>query len=151
MVLPEIFKKLSILELFVLAFFVAYIALPIQTPSFLSGTIDSPIGFVAIFIITISLFFYANPILAVLYVFVAYELIRRSSIAAPRVATVIQNTPSQYKKDVQLKEMNPVPSEQSLEEDVVQKMAPIGKSDASVFTPSSYKPVAENVGTASLY
>jgi len=49
-----------------------------------------------------------------------------------------------------MKVMNP-PKSSSLEEEVVEKMAPIGHSDISVYANSSFKPVAENVGSASVY
>jgi hypothetical protein len=49
-----------------------------------------------------------------------------------------------------MKKMNPVKTV-SLEEEVVEQMAPVGKSDISVFTVSTFKPVAENVGSASMF
>ena len=49
-----------------------------------------------------------------------------------------------------MKKMNPVKTV-SLEEEVVEQLAPIGKSDLSVFTSSTFKPVAENVGGASMF
>jgi hypothetical protein len=45
--------------------------------------------------------------------------------------------------------MNP-PKKETLEEEIVDKMAPVGHSDMSVYTVSSFKPVAESVGTASI-
>ena len=48
-----------------------------------------------------------------------------------------------------MKKMNPVASV-SLEEEVVEQMAPIGKSDISVYT-STFKPVANDVGSASMF
>jgi len=36
------------------------------------------------------------------------------------------------------------------EEEVVDKMAPVGKSDASVYLPSTYKPVSEKLSGASM-
>ena len=48
-----------------------------------------------------------------------------------------------------MKAMNPSKIE-SLEEEVVNKMAPVGHSDISVYTTSTFKPVAEKVGSASL-
>jgi hypothetical protein len=48
-----------------------------------------------------------------------------------------------------MKTMNPVVVE-TLEEEVVNKMAPVGHSDISVYTESTFKPVAEKVGSASL-
>ena len=44
--------------------------------------------------------------------------------------------------------MNPE-KKNSLEEEVVDKMAPIGHSEPIKFTSSSFSPVAEDVGSAS--
>jgi len=148
MKIPEVFKTLSKLEITLLAVFVLYLVLPIPTPTLLSGVVDSPLGMLAIFIVTLYLFFYTNPILAIIYVFVAYELLRRSSIVTGRVA-MIQYTPSQAKRDIQMKAMNP-PQTNTLEEEVIKQMAPIGHSDPAVYVMSSYKPVADNVNGASL-
>jgi hypothetical protein len=149
MKLPQVFKSLSSLESSLLVIFVLYLVLPIQVPEFMAGMVDSPLGMLTIFIVTIYLFFYSNPILAIVYVFVAYELLRRSAQVNGRVA-MVQYTPSQVKKDAQLKAMNP-PKSETLEEEVVQKMAPIGRSDPILYTSSSFKPVAEKVDGASLY
>jgi hypothetical protein len=142
-------KSFSQLEIALLVIFVLYLVLPIQTPAFLSGTIDSSIGMVTMFAITLYLFFYSNPILAILYIFVAYELLRRSAAFTGRVA-MIQYTPTQQKKDTQMQKMNPVQSD-ILEVDVISTMAPIGKSDPIQFLSSSYKPIVESVGTASVF
>jgi len=111
--------------------------------------IDSSLGMLSIFIITVYLFFHVNPILAVVYIFVAYELLRRSANKGGNV-TLMQYTPTQARKDAELRAMNP-PKPETLEEQVVQQMAPIGHSDPSIFTASSYKPVADNTKNASLF
>lgn len=146
---PSAVKSLSNLELSVLVVFAIYLAMPIQMPAYVANMIDSPMGMLSIFLVTIYLFLYANPILAILYVFVAYEMLRRSSNVAGRVE-MIPYTPSQIKKDAQMNAMNP-PKATSLEEEIVEQMAPIGQSDLSVYTPSSFKPVAEKIGSASMY
>lgn len=145
----EFMKSFSPLEISLFLIFVFYLVLPIQTPEFMAGMVDSPLGMLSIFIVTVSLFFNAHPILAVLYVFVAYELLRRSANQTGRVA-IIQHTPSQAKKDAKMAAMNP-PVVETLEEEVVAKMAPVGHSDTSVYTMTSFKPVAENVGSASMF
>ena len=111
--------------------------------------IDSPVGMASIFGITVYLFLYANPILAILYVFVAYEMLRRSSNITGRT-DLVRYTPSQIKKDAQMKAMNPI-KKTTLEEEVVGQMAPIGQSDLSVYTSTSFKPMAEKIGSASMY
>jgi uncharacterized membrane protein (DUF485 family) len=147
--IPNLFKSFSQLEIILLVTFILYIVLPIQTPDFLAGAVDSSLGMLTIFIVTIYLFFHVNPILAVVYIFVAYELLRRSANKTGRV-TMIKYTPTQAKKDAELKAMNP-PQPETLEEQVIQKMAPIGHSEPSIFTSSTFKPVADNTKNASTF
>ena len=49
-----------------------------------------------------------------------------------------------------MKKMNP-PKKDTLEEEVVEKMAPVGKSEMSKFISSGFSPVSEDVGSASVY
>ena len=147
--IPNLFKSFSQLEILLLVIFILYIVLPIQTPNFLASAIDSSLGMLTIFIVTVYLFFHVNPILAVVYIFVAYELLRRSARKTGGVS-LIQYTPTQARKDSELKAMNP-PLAETLEEQIVQKMAPIGHSDPSIFTSSSYKPVADDIKNAAMY
>jgi len=75
----KIFKSLSKLEVLLLIVFIIYIVFPIETPSYLMTSVVSPLGMLIIFITSVYLFFHANSIVAVIYVLVAYELLRRSS------------------------------------------------------------------------
>lgn len=149
MKLQKMFSTLSQVEIIALAVFVLYIVLPIENPSFISNMVDTPLGMVGVLAVTLYLFFNANPLVAILYVFVAYELLRRSAKQTGKAA-IQEHTPSQMKKDVKMQKMNPVKKE-TLEEEMVEKMAPIGHSDPVVFSESAFKPVAEDVGTASMY
>jgi uncharacterized membrane protein (DUF485 family) len=146
---PNMFRSFSQLEISLLVIFILYIVLPIQTPGFLAGMVDSSLGMLTIFIVTVYLFFHVNPVLAVVYVFVAYELLRRSANRTGRVS-MIKYTPTQAKKDAELKELNP-PRAETLEEQLIQQMAPIGHSDPSIFTASGFKPVADNIKNAAVY
>jgi hypothetical protein len=153
------FKTFLPQEFILLAIFVCYLVFPIETPSFLGGIIDSPIGMAGIFIITIALFIYSKPILAILYLFVAYELLRRSTskVGVKPTASLHyhnnENTPTL--NDIDLKErvvgMKSIEHsvDTSLEEDVVNKMAPVGKSDPVSYMETSFKPFAESVTGAS--
>jgi len=149
MKLLNMFNSLSNLETALLVVFVFYLTMPIDTPAFLAKSVDSSMGMLVMFTLTVYLFFYTNPLIAILYVFVAYELLRRSSEETGRVS-MVKFTPTQAKKDSKMASMNPTKSS-SLEEDMVNKMAPIGHSDVSVYTNSTFKPVSEDVGTASQY
>ena len=142
-------ESLSNVETAVIVMFISYLALPIQLPEMVAKMVDSPMGTIGIFVLSVYLFFYANPLIAVLFVLVAYEMFRRSTNAIGKAA-MVKYTPTQARKDEKMKQMNPVKTT-SLEEEVVDQMAPIGKSDISVFTASTFKPVAENVGGASMF
>jgi hypothetical protein len=142
-------NSLTNVETAVIVALISYLALPVQLPDMFANMVDSPMGTIGIFILSVYLFFNANPLIAVLFVFVAYEMFRRSSNATGKAA-MIKYTPTQARKDEKMKKMNPTKTT-SLEEEVVNEMAPVGKSDISVFTTSTYKPVADNVGSASMF
>ena len=141
----DFLKSISPLEIILFIVFVIYIIFPINTPEILIPIINSSFGLAIILILTLSLFFYTTPILAILAILVAYELLRRSnvkSIINKKNHTVEYIPPTQEQKDEKIVEMNPVKVE-TLEEEVVYKMAPIGKSDPSVYIETSYKPIAD--------
>ena len=149
MKVQKMIGSLTQVEMIALAVFVLYIVFPIEHPQFISNMVDTPLGMVSVLAVTLYLFFNANPLVAILYVFVAYELLRRSSKQTGKAA-ILEHTPSQQKKDKKMEKMNPEKKE-TLEEEMVEKMAPIGHSDPVVFSESSFKPVSEDVGTASMY
>ena len=149
-------KSAPPLEIALFILFVLYLVLPINTPAALAPLIDSPVGMISIFAVTRYVFLYTNPILGILYIFVAYELLRRSGGAifggrstngSSGQTAYIQYSPSQKKRDSDLQKMNPVKST-SLEEDMVDKMAPVGYSDPATYINSEFKPVSENVHNA---
>jgi hypothetical protein len=148
MELMSYFRSLSKLEMTILVLFAIYIALDIEMPESVASYIDSPLGMVGVLLVALFMFVYYNPILGVVGLFVAYEVVRRSARMNNRVP-MMTYVPTQAKKDTEMAEMNPiVPT--SLEEEVVAQMAPIGKSSLITYVTSEYKPVAENVHNASL-
>ena len=141
----DFLKSISPLEIILFIVFVVYILFPINTPDFLIPIINSSFGLAIILIATLYLFFYTTPILAVLSILVAYEIMRRSN----KTQTIQSNVyvqdyqpPSQEKKDDKMMDMNPAKVE-TLEEEVILSMAPIGKSDPSTYMETSYKPIAD--------
>ena len=161
----KMFQKISTPEISLLVVFIIYILFPIATPSFMVPFVDSPFGYLSIFIITVMLFVYTSPLLGILYIFVAYELIRRSS--SQTMLQVAEYAPTKYtteympthvpkamtsqsEKDDELSTLNPA-RDLTLEEEIVQIRAPIGKSEVASYSDSSFKPVAENISNASLY
>lgn len=127
------------LEMILFVLFIVYLLLPISTPRLLAPYIDSAMGMSLIFALILFMFFYSHPLLAILFIFVAYELVRRSSWVTGRTA-YIQYTPTQKKRDAAMRAMNPA-DEITLEQDMVSKMAPqltVGSDSLE----TSFKPVA---------
>jgi hypothetical protein len=147
--LPESLKSFSIYEMIWLFVFIIYIVFPIEAPFEIAQYLDSALGMAIIFCITVYLFLYTNPVLGILFIFVAYEILRRSSAVTGRVA-IMQYTPSEPKRQAEMVAMNP-PEQKTLEEEVVDLRAPLGQSPPTMFTESSFKPVADNVNGASLF
>uniref|UniRef100_A0A6C0D8C8 Uncharacterized protein n=1 Tax=viral metagenome TaxID=1070528 RepID=A0A6C0D8C8_9ZZZZ len=145
MKIPAALSKMSIFEMVLFIGFILYIVLPIRTPVFLAPYIDSIFGMVVLFCITISLFVYTNPVLGVLYILVAYEVMRRSSSNKGNTkAIIMEYTPSQATKDVSMHNMNPA-IEKTVEEEVIEVRAPIGKSHPTEYIETSFKPVADKL------
>jgi hypothetical protein len=133
----------SPLEVILFVLFVAYLVFQPSTPPFLTPFVDNLFGTIVVISVALYMFLYMHPILGVLGIFVAYELIRRTST---KTVAMIQYSPDQPIKDMEMMRMNP-PKERTLEEAMVQKMAPI--SDGGVIV-SDYAPVAGDVRGASM-
>ena len=142
------YESLSKMEIGMLLLFIAFLVVDVYPPEMVAAYIDNSIGMVVILLITLYVFMHFHPILGVVFLFVAYEIVRRSARVNNRVP-MMQHTPSQAKKDAELAEMNPA-APTSLEEQVVAQMAPIGKSSPISYTLSEFKPVATDVHNASL-
>lgn len=162
------FKSISPTEILTIVIFILYIVMPVPTPVSMAPYINSPVGLIAIFCITVALFVYTHPAVAILYIFVAYFLLHRSSnTLTPGKTAYLQYTASNEERKAaiqqQLQQSTPrsqpqpqinqqgvvQPRQPTLEEDVINKMAPIGKSEPSVFSVSTFSPVATNVKNAS--
>ncbi len=136
-------KSLPPLEIALFVVFILYIIFPFSTPSGVAYMIDSPLGIIVIFCVAVFLFTYTNPILGVLFIFVAYELIRRSSQSTGSTA-IMEYTPTQAKKNVEMRAMNP-PKETSLEEEIINSRAPVAVSPVVEFIGSDFKPVYDRI------
>ena len=161
MKLADLFRKFTPVDIVLLAVFALYIVFPISTPLWLVPYIDSPLGLVVLFAAAVALFLYTSPILAIVFLFVIYELLRRNHYSAPHspipLATqylanrVPASTPTQSQKDTELKQMNPV-QPRSLEEEVVAEKAPAPSAAPQIAVQKAFLPVADKSSLgASLY
>jgi hypothetical protein len=141
----SLLKKEHMGELVLVVLFIIYLIMGLKTPEPVAGMVDTLVGKIVIFIVIIYLFMHANPILAVLALFVGFDLIRRSSMATG-IDALQRFAPSEEKKSSQFTAFNQFPY--TLEQEVVSKMAPIMKSGSSL-TQASYKPLLDNLYDAS--
>jgi hypothetical protein len=141
----SLFKKGHVSELILAILFIIYLILGYKTPEPVANIIDSLVGKIVLFIIVIYMFMNSNPILAVLALFVAFDLVRRSSVTTG-IDALKKFAPSEQKKSSQFSVFNQYPY--TLEQEVVKNMAPIIQAGSSL-TKASYKPLLDNLYDAS--
>jgi hypothetical protein len=141
----SLFKKDKMGEHLLMLLFIIYLIMGYKTPESVANVVDTLVGKIVILVIVVSLFLYTNPLLAVLSLFVAFDLIRRSS-KTTGLEALQKYQPSEQKKMTQFSAYNQFPY--TLEQEVVKKMAPIVQSGSSLTKPS-YKPYLENLHDAS--
>jgi hypothetical protein len=148
----KLFKKEHMGELVLFILFVIYLVMGNQTPESVAGVVNTMVGKLLLFFIVLYLFLYKNPVLAVLSLFVAFYLIRRSTYYNTDVATRIEQilnpvcTDGPEMSQYPFTKYNQFPY--TLEQEVVKKMAPIVQS-GSVLTKPSFKPFLESDHDAS--
>jgi hypothetical protein len=143
--ISDLFKKEHTGQLILLVLFVVYLVMGYNTPEPIAGLVDTLVGKIVIFIVVIYLFLHSNPLLAVISLFVAFDLIRRSS-ATTGISALQKYAPSEQKKMSQFNAYNQFPY--TLEQEVVKKMAPVVQSGSSL-SQASYKPLLDNIHDAS--
>ena len=141
----SLFKKEHMGQLLLAIIFIIYLIMGYKTPEPVANVVDTVIGKVVLFIVVITMFTHGNPILAVLSLFVAFDLIRRSSVATG-IDALHKYLPTEHKKFSQFTAFNQFPY--TLEQEVVKKMAPIIQSGSSL-TKATYMPLLENLYDAS--
>lgn len=139
----NLFKRSNYHHLALLMVLVLYSVLNIPTPSMLANLIDNIYGNIIVILAAFYLFAYSHSIVGVVGLYVAYELIRRSS-HSNGVLAIEKYLPSEIKKSGHLTAFNQFPI--TLEEEVVSKMAPLVETDG----PSNlnYKPHSDDTHDA---
>jgi hypothetical protein len=145
--LSSYYNSLSQMEMGMLVLFVLFLVFDVYPPEAIAAYIDTSIGMVVILLTALYVFMNYSPVVGTVFLLVAYEIVRRAARVNNRVPMML-HTPSQDKKDAELAEMNPT-QPTTLEEEMVEKMAPVGKSSIISYTMSEFKPVASDVHNAS--
>ena len=141
----DLLKRQHMGEFILVVLMIIYLVMGLRMPNLIANMVDHFIGKIVIILTVIYLFMYANPALAIVALLVAFDLMRRSSMATGLDA-LQKFAPSEEKKMSQFTAFNQFPY--TLEQEVVAKMAPIMKSGSSL-TQASYKPLLDNLYDAS--
>ena len=139
----DLFKKSSRHHLVLLIVLVLYIISGIHTPHAVAGMIDSIYGNIVVLMVSFFLVAHSNPIVGVVALFAAYELIKRSS-STTGTAAISRFLPTEMKKGKHFSAFNQFPV--TLEEEVVKQMAPLVETSGPNHL--HYKPAADNTHDA---
>ncbi len=149
MKLPSFLAKYSRMEMIVILMSLLYVVLPIKTPTELAYCVNSAVGLAALFAYVLYMCSSCDMYLTALMVYVVYVLVNRSCEATKKVDEVVKVRNTEKAKKEKMVAMNPK-KEETLEEEMVEKLAPVGKSDLKTYLMTSYSPVMNDTKGASL-
>ena len=137
----SLFQKEHMGELLLAILFIIYLIMGYKTPSAVANIVDTIVGKIIVFGVVVYMFSNSNPILAILALLVAFDLVRRSYVATGNYG-INNYMPSEGIKSEQFTALNQFPY--TLEQEMVKRMAPIIPSGTTLTKPS-YKPLLDNL------
>jgi len=153
----DLFKKENTGEVILCILFIIYLLMGYKTPDPISSLIDNIGGQIMVVMLALLLFSFSNPIVGILGLIVAFELIRRSSVST---GTYALNTyvPNELHKMNILHSLNNSKVFQNnsnginasnqfpytLEQEVVKKMVPVRNYQESIDT-TTFSPILDNL------
>ena len=144
--LKELFEKRNLVQLTLVILFIIYLLTGSETPESIANIVDTMTGKILVIVFALMLFAYSNPILGVLGLFVAYNVLKNASISS-----TLMITPSlEAYYPTEEKVWSPfTPSHQfpyTLEQEVVKEMAP--HKFNTVYEAPSFKPSLDDTHDA---
>ena len=138
--LNNLLEKKNLPQLLLLILFILYLVLGFKMPHNISEMIDTRTGKIVIAVSALALFAFANPILGIIGIIVAYELIKRSTVTTGSYA-LAKYYPTEEKKWSPFTPTHQFPY--TLEQEIVKKMAPIRRPNTEN-KPASFKPILDD-------
>lgn len=145
------FKKLTVLEIILFIIIILYLILNIKMPKMFDEFVLSPLGMIIIIMIPFYIFLFVNPVIGVLSLFMAHKILSNAKNENNIIKTeILKHNTAQFNKtpDIIPEQASsekhietPYVETNTLEEDVISKMAPIGRSDPINYIKTSYKPI----------
>jgi hypothetical protein len=140
----DIFTKKHMPELVLSVLFVLYLVMGLKVPDGVATIIDSTIGKIVVILIALMLFAYSNPVLGVLALLVAYQLIKSASVKTG-MAGLEEYYPTEAKKWSPFTPTHQFPY--TLEQEVVKNMTTQKFNTEYVKAP--FKPTLDDTHDAS--
>jgi len=134
----ELLEKKNMPQLVLVVLFIIYLLMGFKTPHSVAKMIDSTVGKIVVAMFALLLFAYSNPILGVLGIFVAYQLVRGASIKTG-MAALEEYYPTEEKKWSPFTPAHQFPY--TLEQEMVKKMAP--QKFNTNYVKATYKPTLD--------
>jgi hypothetical protein len=141
--LNSLLEKRNMPQFILTLLFVIFLVTGYRMPESVANLVDTTAGKIIIVIGALSLFAYSNPILGVLGVLVAYELIKRS-YQVTGSAALEAYYPTEEKKWSRFSPMHQFPY--TLEQEMVKKMTNIKFNESG--STASFKPVIDDLHDA---
>jgi hypothetical protein len=142
--LSNLFTKKHMPELLLSILFVIYLVIGVKMPEGVASMIDSTSGKIVVAVVALMLFAYTNPILGVLGLLVAYQLIKGASITTG-MGALAAYYPTEQKKWSPYTATNQFPY--TLEQEVVKNMTT--QKFNTTYVKPTFSPVLENTYDAS--
>ena len=143
--LKELLDKRHVPQLILSILFIIYLLVGYKMPEGVAQIIDTTIGKIVVALVSLLLFAYGNPILGVLGLLVAYQLIQNASVKTG-MAALEQYYPTEEKKWSPFSAIHQFPY--TLEQEVVKNMTTQQFNTEYVKAP--FRPVLEDTHDASL-
>ena len=137
--LNQLLEKRNMPQLVLVILFIIYLLMGYKTPSSVANMIDSNLGKIMVALFALLLFAYSNPILGVLGIFVAYQLVRGASIKTG-MAALEKYYPTQEKKWSPFTPAHQFPY--TLEQEMVKTMAP--QKFNTNYVKATYRPTLDD-------
>jgi len=141
----HLLEKRNMSQLILVILFLIYLILGFKMPDSVANLIDSSAGKVIVALVALLLFGYSNPILGVLGILVAYQLIKSSS-EKTGMAALEKYYPTEEKKWSPFTPTHQFPY--TLEQEVVKQMA--SQKFNTDFVKAPYSPVLDDTRDAAM-
>ncbi len=139
------FKLMKPFEIILTIILIIFIVAPVEIPLSISEWVHSPLGIIILFGLAVYLFLNASIVVAIVFAVSTSELIRRCYTVTSTAAIMTYSVPHVPSNDESVPtKITMLPSDKSLEEEMIDTRAPIGLNPTVEYVDTSFKPVMDS-------